>query len=483
MLRRTPIIVILGSTATGKTKLSIELAKRFGGEVISADSMQVYKGLDISTAKATKDEQSQVIHHLLDICDVQTRTFGVVDFRNKALPIIDELLNDSKIPVIVGGTTYYIESLLWKVLIASKNDIKNTSSPIMQEKIKENIIKAISDHDQNANDPMILHNLLTQIDPISAQRLHPNTDRKVRRALEVFIEMGRPMSEILNEQQSSEGGSLLGGPLRFEHVICFWVKTEQDKLNERIDRRIDGMIAQGMLYEIRKCYNELIVDGIDPERGMMQAIGFKEFLPYLEKYPDKSFDMEITEFIISRGGVSGQNKLPVNYRTAESLKLLEQCLNELRMRTKKYSRKQIKWIKNRIVSSIGRTTPPVYELDTTNAETNWYEDVYLKAVNVVESYIENKEPMIKPTEAMEHPNSQMNMNVTHFCDVCQRRFVGDTAYNIHMQSGRHREMIKRLNRVNARKALANQSIMSMVWSSIRIFFNSIRSRFVSFFRR
>lgn len=483
MLRRTPIIVILGSTATGKTKLSIELAKRFGGEVISADSMQVYNGLDISTAKATKDEQSQAVHHLLDICDVHTRSFGVVDFRNKALPIIDELLNNSKIPVIVGGTTYYIESLLWKVLIASKSDTENASASTTDEKLKENIVKAISDHDRNAGDPLILHNLLTQIDPVSAQRLHPNTDRKVRRALEVFIQTGRPMSEHLNEQQSSEGGSTLGGPLRFEHVICFWIKSEQEKLNERIDRRIDGMIAQGMLYEIRKCYNELVVDGIDPERGMMQAIGFKEFLPYLEKYPDESFDSEITEFIISRGGISGQNKLPVNHRTAVGLKVLEQCLDELRMRTKKYSRQQIKWVKNRIVSSIGRPTPPVYELDTTNAETNWHEDVYLKAVDVVESYIENKEPKIKPAQAIEHPNSQMNMNVTHFCEVCQRRLVGDTAYNAHMQSERHRKMIKRQNEANARKALANQSIMSVVLSSIRNFFSSIRSRIVSFFGR
>lgn len=119
MLRRTPLVVILGSTATGKTKLSIELANRFNGEIISADSMQIYKGLDISTAKATAAERSMAAHHMLDVCDIKTKSFTVVDFRDAALPKVHQLLNDDKKPIIVGGTTYYIETLLWKVLISS----------------------------------------------------------------------------------------------------------------------------------------------------------------------------------------------------------------------------------------------------------------------------------------------------------------------------------------------------------------------------
>lgn len=480
MLRRTPIIVILGSTATGKTKLSIELAKRFGGEVISADSMQIYKGLDISTAKATKEEQSEAVHHLLDVCDVNTRTFTVVDFRNKALPIIDRLLSESKMPMVVGGTTYYIESLLWKVLIGSKESGNDTTD--YNQKSIEEIAKILSEHEKNPKEPLLYHNLLAKVDPVTAERLHPNNERRVRRALEVFIETGKPMSKVLTEQRSEEGGSYLGGPLRYEHVICFWTKSEQTKLDARIDRRIDGMIAQGMIFEIRKAYNSLIEDGIDPTRGMMQAIGFKEFLPYLEQYTDETFDSEITKFILDRGGLSGQKKFIIKNRISDALTLLEKCLDDLRLHTKQYSKKQIKWIRNRLISNKGRIVPPVYELDTTNAETNWHDDVYLKAVDVVQSYLDNKEPEMRPAERVEHPTSDLNMHVTHFCDVCQRRFVGDLDYNHHMNSRKHKLTLKH-KREEAKKAIASSTIASRVMNTIWIFFGNVRSRFLSFFRR
>lgn len=478
MLRRTPIIVILGSTATGKTKLSIELAKRFGSEIISADSMQIYKGLDISTAKATQEERSQAIHHLLDICDVKTKTFSVVDFRNKALPVIDNLLHASKLPIIVGGTTYYIESLLWKILIGS-NEASNTLS--CNETVKE-IKRVLSEFESNPLDPIVYHDLLAKVDPESAQRLHPNNERRVRRALQVFVDAGKSMSEVLTEQRSTEGGSYLGGPSRYEHVICFWMKTEQEKLNERIDRRIDSMIADGMLYEIRKCYNDLVEDGIDPTRGMMQAIGFKEFLPYLEQYTDESFDAEITEFIIARGGLTGQNKFIVKNRISDALTLLEQCLDDLRLHTKQYSRKQIKWIRNRLISNKGRPVPPVYELDTTNAETNWHDDVYVRAVDVIESYIDGRESIIKPAEKSEHPTSQMNMHVTHFCEICQRRFVGDLDYNVHMKSQRHKKATQKRNKTK-NKAIANQTLGGRILNVIRNAFRNLRSKVISFFWR
>lgn len=483
MLRRTPIVVILGSTATGKTKLSIELAKRFNGEIISADSMQIYKGLDISTAKATAHERSQAVHHMLDVCDMKTKTFTVVDFRDLALPTVNRLLqDDEKSPIIVGGTTYYIESLLWEVLISSNERAEPNAE--MDSKYSslsfEQILHRFKVDESQRDSPTILHDLLSKVDPSMAQSLHSNNVRKIRRALEVYIESGRPMSELLAEQKAQEGSSYLGGPSRFEHVILLWIKCDTKTLHARIDKRIDSMISDGMLFEIRQCYNLLKNDGIDATRGVMQAIGFKEFLPYLEEYTDESYDTEITEFIRKHGGLSGQKKFIVKNRISDALKLLEDCLDELRLHTKQYSRKQIKWIRNRMVSTKGRTVPPVYVLDSTNAQTNWHTDVYSKAENVIQSYIDNVDTYVSAAEKTEHPTANLNMHITHFCNACNRRFVGDLDYNVHLLSNIHRKALERQHKLARRNKTNNQvvkrSILLQIFSSIWDYCNRTRIR-------
>uniref|UniRef100_A0ABD2WEC7 Uncharacterized protein n=1 Tax=Trichogramma kaykai TaxID=54128 RepID=A0ABD2WEC7_9HYME len=170
-MARLPVLVILGATGTGKSKLGIQLAKKFNGEIISADSMQVYKGLDITSAKVTKEEQSQAKHHMLDVVD-PLNEYTVVNFRNQALPIMQNLVNKEIMPIIVGGTNYYIESLLWKILIddpkTSESDSEGDFSPLKIRRIEE-----------TSNEE--LHNRLKEIDPEMADRLHPNNRRKVIR--------------------------------------------------------------------------------------------------------------------------------------------------------------------------------------------------------------------------------------------------------------------------------------------------------------
>lgn len=501
-MRRTPIVVILGSTAVGKTKLSIELAKKFNGEIISADSMQIYRGLDISTAKATRSEQAQAPHHMLDVCDVTTKAFTVVDFRDAALPIIDRLQNVGRMPIVVGGTTYYIESLLWQVLVAPPRDIQQTESdsddaqatmkqviPSYDEYLSvEQILEKLSPNELKGKDPSFLHRLLTEVDPMRAQQLHPNDTRKVRRALEIYMNTGEAMSEHLSKQKSSSGSSALGGPLRYENVIMFWLKSDQTKLNARIDARIDGMVAQGLIYETRKCFNLLRADlaatAEDPDTldltiGMMQAIGFKEFVPYLQTYRDEQLDVAITEFIKSHGGRSGSQNRIAATDIPEGLELLESCLEELRLRTKRYAKKQVKWVQNRLIQSKGRLVPPLYILDATNAETNWHSDVYAKAENVVQSYIDG----IVPTDC--RPNEQKTdsivyrTDVTHFCEVCDRRFVGDYQWNEHLKSTKHSKVMRRIRKAKlneAKRSLAHQSVFRRLVDALTWCFISIKNR-------
>lgn len=486
MLRKLPIIVILGSTATGKTKLSIELARRFRGEIISADSMQIYKGLDVSTAKATKEEQSQAVHHLLDVRDAWSdinRPYTVVDFRDSALPIIERLLSEEKIPIIVGGTNYYIESILWKVLVKpplikeyskrkcedgehcertvkrakdTGNDGEHAELSELQTPSEFEEILNLTPNDLLNKDPEYLHQLLTKIDPVSAERLHPNDTRKVRRALEVYIELGERMSDVHASQREAEGSSYLGGPLRFDHTILFWIKSDQEVLNQRIDNRIDGMVADGLLQEIRRFYNDFKLShaksngdtdnfAIDCTKGMFQAIGFKEFVPYLDKYPTEALDAEITDFI--KGGGSSKCEGP----KPEGIQLLEECLETLRLRTKRYSKTQIKWVTNRLISTRGRHVPPVYVLDSTHAASQWNEDVFLPAQDVIASYLDKRTPKLQPIKSEENPRTGLDLNKTFFCAECERRFIGEYQWNLHTTSNKHKKTIARRRKLEKLK--------------------------------
>ncbi|KRT85541.1 hypothetical protein AMK59_2458 [Oryctes borbonicus] len=164
---KNPLIIILGATGSGKTKLSLELAQKFNSEIISADSMQLYKGLDIITAKATPQEQKLVPHHLIDILHPH-ECYTVLDFRNKALEIINDLHMKNKIPIVVGGTNYYIESLLWKILV------EDPGNPRIS-------VPGISPNNEHELSSEELHKRLQQLDPNMAKRLHPNNKRKILR--------------------------------------------------------------------------------------------------------------------------------------------------------------------------------------------------------------------------------------------------------------------------------------------------------------
>ncbi|CAB3375326.1 Hypothetical predicted protein [Cloeon dipterum] len=212
-----------GLNGTGKSKLGIELARKFAGEVVGADSMQVYKGLDIVTNKVTREEMKQVPHHLIDFLN-PTENFNIVDYRNMALSEISDIDSRSKLPIVVGGTNYYIEALLWKVLVQHECKIIKTVAPEASNSVAADV-SARCEFTHLSNEELMTR--LEAVDAETALRLHPNDRRKVLRALEVFEQEKRPLSEILREQQSEDGSSSIGGPLRFPRSIIFWLQWDQ----------------------------------------------------------------------------------------------------------------------------------------------------------------------------------------------------------------------------------------------------------------
>ncbi|CAG9860796.1 unnamed protein product [Phyllotreta striolata] len=399
MNSKLPLVVILGATGAGKTKLSLELAKKFNGEIIGADSMQVYKGLDIITAKATKQEQSVAPHHLIDVLE-PSEMFTVAQYKTRALRIIDNLYNNHKLPVIVGGTNYYIESLLWKILI---DDDNYTSTPG---------ILPNNDHELPSEE---LHKKLKELDPVTARRLHPNNKRKILRSLEILYKKGKKHSEILQEQISAKDASKSGGGLRFPHSLVLWLQCDQDILDKRLDDRVNSMIEQGLLQELLDFHRTFQNETPDYTKGIFQSIGFKEFHSYLM--------------------MSEEDR-----RTDDGEKALNEGIEQLKMVTRRYARKQKKWIRNRFLGRQDRKVPPVFGLDTSDV-SKWDQNVSRIAEEIVNSFISNSKCPHNPLPK-QITNSAPNIDsTTNHCDICNRVFIGDFQWTTHINSNRHkREM-------------------------------------------
>lgn len=235
----------------------------------------------------------------------------------------------------------------------------------------------------------------------------------------------------------------LGGPLRFEHTILFWLQCDQEVLNKRLDSRVDDMLSQGLINEIRNFYKLWMESDVksksdlDYSKGALQSIGLKEFMPYLVKY-DEQEDQKIIEFLAKSDRTDDEPQ-------PESLILLKSCLEMLRLVTKRYSRNQPKWITNRFLRSENRSVPPIYALSTSNPE-NWNEDVYRKAENVIESYMENRDAETKACERLENPRKDLDPHVTNVCETCNRPFVGEYQWKLHLQSNRHKKQLARLKK-------------------------------------
>ncbi len=247
------LLVLIGPTAVGKTRLSIELARAFSCEIISGDSMQVYRGMDIGTAKIGESEMQGVPHHLIDIHEPD-EPFSVSEFQERCDALIPEIASRGRLPFIVGGTGLYIESLCYRYEFAE--------SGADEEFRREQALFA------EKEGVAALHERLREIDPASAQRLHPNDTRRVIRALEIYHLTGETLSEQLARQKKTT-----------PYDLCLIGLTmDRQMLYNRIEERIDQMMEQGLIEEVEA----LRARGYTPDMVSMQGLGYKEIWPYLD---------------------------------------------------------------------------------------------------------------------------------------------------------------------------------------------------------
>ena len=248
------MVVLTGPTAVGKTELSIRLAQKLDGEIISADSMQIYQKMDIGTAKIRKEEMDGIPHHLIDVLD-PSEEFNVARFQEMAKDALAGIYRRGMIPLIVGGTGFYIQGLLYDIdFTKEEQDFRYREN--LQKKAKEEGAQAI-------------HKMLQAVDPASAQKIHPNNIKRVIRALEFYHLNGRKISEH-NEQESRKES-----PYRFAYFV---LNQNRTTLYERINHRVDLMLEAGLVEEVRR----LKEAGYGKNLVSMQGIGYKEVLDYLD---------------------------------------------------------------------------------------------------------------------------------------------------------------------------------------------------------
>ena len=276
------VLAVVGPTASGKSALAIELAKRFDGEIICCDSMQIYKEMNIGTAKPDADEQAQVIHHLFDFADPQ-ESFSCADYIPLAEKTVEDIISRGKMPIFCGGTGLYLDRFL------SGAQFEETEIDESFRCEMENFAREFGNE--------ALHNKLREIDPISADEIHPNNVKRVIRALEIYKTSGRTKSELDKESKTKES--------EYRSIQIGLKYEDREILYDRINRRVDKMMADGLLDETKS----LLENGVfEKNVTAAQAIGYKELLSYF----------------------GGQ-------------KSLENAIEDLKMATRRYAKRQMTW--------------------------------------------------------------------------------------------------------------------------------------------
>ncbi|KAK0116244.1 hypothetical protein ONS95_013269 [Cadophora gregata] len=434
---KDPLVVVLGATGTGKSQLAVDLAKRFDGEIINGDAMQMYDGLPIITNKMTLEEQQGIPHHLLGFVALDEEPWRVGLFKQKAGQIIREIRSRGRLPILVGGTHYYTQSLLFNETLVhttpSEEDQSNYGYT-NQEMAEKYPILAASTEDMLTR--------LQEVDPVMADRWHPKDRRKIRRSLEIYLVTGKRASDIYAEQMemklakkhsSLDTGSIAASLIDDRSVLLFWVFAESEILKKRLDARIDKMLDSGLLDEVKSMQSFLqkqTLSGVDVDctRGIWVSIGYKEFEPYLK---------------ILASGTASASEVQNSY---------ELSVEQTKAATRQYAKQQVRWIRLKLVPALTEVDAleRLYIVDGSDV-SQFSDTVSQPAIRIAESFLNGTErvaprevcaaaaQILDPDESVE----PRDLNFREECEMCHTVVVTDAQWQIHLKSRRHRALLKR----------------------------------------
>ncbi|KAF4553847.1 tRNA dimethylallyltransferase-like protein [Elsinoe fawcettii] len=463
MCHKPKLIAVVGATGTGKSELAVALAIRFDGEIINADAMQLYKGLDIITNKIPVAERKDVLHHLLGCIGLDEQPWTVGKFVRSGLKIIEEIRTRGKMPILVGGTHYYTQSLLFRDHLAAETKVDKQAAVAQTAKDIEG--KGDSQYEDIKTKYPILEAptekilaKLKEVDPVMASRWHPNDRRKIQRSLEIWLQTGRRASDIYAEQkerQAKTGSSNTrdatqddgvvsnesGDDLRMDTLI-FWVHAETATLYDRLNKRVDKMVASGLLHEVQELSDYAKQNPtLDLTSGIWVSIGYKEFLPYLSKLASSN-----TQSCI---GDEAQRS-----DTADVKKLFTEAAEATKAGTRQYAKRQVRWIRIKLINALqsarNADEGKMYILDASHVSV-FQEKVINVASDIADKWLKD-EDLPDPTnvseaaaELLQPKREDLSNSVgkwqRQLCEVCNVVGVTPSDWDLHVNSRRHRRNI------------------------------------------
>lgn len=423
-------------------QLAVEIAKRHNGEIINGDAMQLYAGLPIITNKITPREQEGIPHHLLGCIGLHEQTWVVGTFVRNALRVIREIRARGKLPILVGGTHYYTQSLLFQDRLAESDGEGEGQN-------EEEFVDNMADKWPILNEPSeVLLEELKKVDPVMAERWHPNDRRKIQRSLEIYLKSGKKASDIYAEQRARKKGNEEVGheqvtDLRFS-TLLFWVHTEAESLKSRLDTRVEKMVEQGLLDEVN-ALNTFARDQAkqgepaDESRGIWVSIGYKEF---------KDYSMALRE------EATNDRKLA---------KLKAEAIEKTQVATRRYAKSQVKWIRIKLVNALAGAgaSKNLYLLDSSDA-AQFDDKVVNPALELTGQFLQAQDmpppASVSPVAAellvpkREDFSTVPEQWSKQFCEACNVTCVTPEQWQQHTRSKAHKKLVAKQKRAENEKA-------------------------------
>ncbi|KAI9720091.1 MAG: hypothetical protein M1828_005819 [Chrysothrix sp. TS-e1954] len=452
-----PMVAIIGTTGTGKSQLAVDLARRFNGEIVNADAMQLYRGLPVITNKITEEEQHGVPHHLLGCVEPHEQPWRVDRFIARALEVVEGIHARQRLPILVGGTHYYIQSLLFPdASTLSTGTAPNRDDGLSKTTLENDSYATLLNESTEA-----LMARLRAVDPVMANRWHPHERRKIKRSLEIYLQTGRRPSELYAEQAASSnvngatGKKLPAAPDHADELLSvevdaaaattntmqfptliLWTHTERDILFQRLNDRVDRMLEFGLLREVEQlnCILHSSTSAgqpIDQTSGIWVSIGYRQLQGYVSSLQDAN---------------CGTDELGV---------ALADAIDRTKIATRHYAKSQLKWIRIKLANALrcADALSALSLLDTSRPEA-WQTEVLAPATKLTEALINGHdlEPVGHSSAVAQrllHDSQPYDLSqrrdlwTTHKCATCDMTVVTDKQWNIHLQSKRHKQAMKR----------------------------------------
>lgn len=415
----------------------MELATRFNGEIINGDAMQMYKGLPIITNKIPDNERNGIPHHLIDFIGLDKEPWTVIQFVNEAQKVVREIRSRGKLPILVGGTHYYTQSLLFKNLLVNDTSAKQDDNQEEQSETEWPILSAPTEE---------IYAKLKEVDPDMARKWHPKDRRHVQRSLQIWLQTGRTASEVYEEQEKqkrrisiepedavSEADNVVAP---FEHLrytsLIFWLHAQDEGLKARLNERIHTMVASGLLEEASEMSGYFITKvsqglSLDLGKGIWVSIGYKEMQPYIAA--------------LHRGDCSQE----------QLFRIRDACIEAVMARTRQYVKSQTRWIRLTLARLLDRASSVhrLFVLDGTDL-SQWTEAVSDPSQRIAKAFLLGV-PLPDPSSlsslantvlASSRQRSVKGQRLVRECSICQKVMMTEHEWEVHLTSTGHKRAIQ-----------------------------------------